>query len=214
MGAPEAAGDEPRPGGPRSRRGPQMRECCVTRESKPVSDLIRFALSPEGEVVPDVDARAPGRGVWVVLSEQVVAEAVRRNAFSRGLKQKVRFAPNLAQVTKERLEGRLSGALGLARKAGALTTGATRVRAAIDAGQIAALLTATDAAADGRQKMLNALRARLSAGEVPHFELLSSSQMGLALGLENVIHAALVPGPAANSAIERARRLSRYIGAE
>jgi hypothetical protein len=45
---------------------------------------------------------------------------------------------------------------------------------------------------------------------VPHFEILSSDQMGLALGLENVIHAALVKGAAARSALARIERLVRY----
>jgi hypothetical protein len=35
--------------------------------------------------------------------------------------------------------------------------------------------------------------------------------MGLALGLENVIHAALTRGAAAQSAVDKANRLARYI---
>ena len=91
-------------------------------------------------------------------------------------------------------------------------------KTAMQSGDVLALLTATDAAEDGRNKMLGALRAlnyaRRDAGmtgaDVPHFESLSSEQMGLALGLENVIHAALTRGAAAQSAVDKANRLARY----
>lgn len=188
-----------------------VRECCLTREQKPVSELIRFALGPDDVLVPDVDAKAPGRGVWVTASMGAVGEAVRKKCFSRSLKQPVKLPDDLAQLVKRRLEERLSGALGLAKKAGQLVTGATRVRAAIEKGGIVALFTASDAAEDGRRKMLGALKALPEGGPVPHYELLTSDQLGLALGGENVIHAALIPGAAAVSALARAQRLARYV---
>lgn len=187
-----------------------MRECCLTRQAKPASDLIRFALGPDDDVVPDTDAKAPGRGVWVSLSETLVEEAVRKKAFARGFKQQVKVSPELALLTRRRLEERLKGALGLARKAGQIVTGATKVEAAVVGPNIKALFTASDAAEHGRTKMLSRLRSRHPQGEVRHFELLSSDQLGLALGLENVIHAALVAGAAAETALARADRLDRY----
>jgi predicted RNA-binding protein YlxR (DUF448 family) len=197
-----------------------MRECALTRQKKPVGEMLRFVVGPDDALVPDTDAKADGRGVWVTLGERSVAEAVRKKAFARSLKAAIAVPEDLPALTRARLEQRLLGALGLARKAGQLATGATRVRAALEAGEALALLTATDAAADGRDKMLAVLRgARRRAAdepdgtghEVPHFELLGSAQLGLALGLENVIHAALTRGAAAQSALARAQRLARYI---
>lgn len=188
----------------------KTRQCCLTREEKPTDQLLRFALSPENGLVPDVDAKAPGRGVWVTLSEAAVTEAVAKKAFSRGLKYAVEMPPDLAQLARRRLEERLLGALGLARKAGGLVTGGAKVRSAIAADGVVALFTASDAAPDGRRKMFGALYARNGEYGVPHFEMLSSRQMGLALGLENVIHAALIPGAAANSALMRAKRLHQF----
>lgn len=186
------------------------RECALTRQTRPVTDLIRFVAGPDGVIVPDVDAKAPGRGVWVSLYETDIEKAAQKNVFARSLKQKVQVPADLAQLTRSRLEQRLTGALGLARKAGQLVTGATRVKSAIESGTVLALLTATDAAADGRRKMLQALRANGLEGEVQHFDLLTSAQLGLALGQENVIHAALIDGAAAKSALARAERLARY----
>jgi predicted RNA-binding protein YlxR (DUF448 family) len=196
-----------------------MRECALTREKKPVGDLIRFVLGPDEVIVPDTDAKADGRGVWISLGATQVAAAQKKNAFAKSLKEKVSLPDDLAGLTRQRLEQRLLGALQMARKAGQLLTGATRVKAAIEAGDVIALFTATDAAEDGRSKMLSSLRgASRAAAEqggtgtaVPHFELLSAEQMGLALGVENVIHAALITGAAAQSALARAARLARYV---
>jgi hypothetical protein len=162
-------------------------------------------------LTPDVDAKAPGRGAWVTLSLAAVEEAMRKKAFARSLKQGVEMPADLALQVRTRLEQRLLGALGLARKAGQLLTGATRVRSAIASGQVQALFTARDAAPDGRQKMLAGLRASESGGSLPHYELLTSDQLSLALGMGNVIHAALSTGAAADAALLRAERLSRYI---
>jgi len=196
-----------------------MRECALTRESKPVAELLRFVVGPDEVIVPDTDAKAEGRGVWVTLGEKAVAEAVKKKAFAKSLKTQVSVPDDLAALARQRLEQRLLNALSMARKAGQIVTGATKVRAAVDADECLALLTATDAARDGRDKMASAIwghdaaarEAGMEGRVTPHFELLSSDQLGLALGLENVIHAALVKGAAAQSALARAQRLARYI---
>lgn len=192
--------------------------CALTRLERPVGELIRFVLGPDGTIVPDTEAKAEGRGVWITLSHAAVEEAVRKKAFARSLKENVTVPPDLADLTKLRLEQRFAASLAMARKAGQFTSGGMKVKSAIEAGQLIALLTATDAAEDGRNKMLGALRAlnharregSAAGSQVPHFELLSSVQLGLALGLENVIHAALMTGAAAQSALEKAKRLARY----
>lgn len=192
--------------------------CALTRAEKPVSELIRFVLGPDGVLVPDTDAKAEGRGVWISLSRAAVAEAVKRKVFARSLQTEVKLPDDLPGLTELRLQQRYLAALSMARKAGQLTFGATKVRALIETGDLIALITATDAAEDGRSKMVGPLKAlhyaaaenEIDGFEVPHFELLSSEQMGLALGLENVIHAALTRGAAAQSAVEKARRLALY----
>jgi predicted RNA-binding protein YlxR (DUF448 family) len=187
------------------------RTCCLTREVRPAGELIRFVVSPDGTLWPDVDARAEGRGVWVTATAAAVAEAVRKKAFARSLKQQVAVPDELEEMTRGRLEERLMGALGLARKAGQIATGFTRTRDALVKGEALALLTATDAAADGRAKMIALLKGLGISGQTPHLEVLASGQLGLALGLENVIHAALTRGAAAQSALARAQRLARFI---
>jgi len=196
-----------------------MRECALTRECKPVADLIRFAVGPDDVLVPDTDAKAEGRGVWVTLGQAAVAEAVRKKAFSRSLKGALTLPDDLPGLTRLRLEQRFVSALQMAKKAGQLLTGAMKVKSALETGEALALLTATDAADDGRKKMLGTLKGAGKAAEelgfgdpgVPHFELLDSAQLGLALGLESVIHAALTQGAAGEAAVQRAKRLARYV---
>eukprot|EP00873_Tetraselmis_striata_P032086 jgi/Tetstr1/452350/TSEL_039386.t1 len=109
--------------------------CALTRAEKPASALIRFAVSPDGVLAPDVDAKAPGRGVWITLSADAVNEAVRKKVFARSLKENVTVPPDLAEQVRTRLEQRLMGTLGLARKAGALVTGAAKVASVLQSGR-------------------------------------------------------------------------------
>jgi uncharacterized protein len=205
---------------PRSRE--QTRECALTRETKSVEDLVRFVVSPDGVLMPDVDAKAEGRGVWVTLGHNEVAEAVKKKAFAKSLKTNVTVPDDLAGLTQRHLQARFLGALSMTRKAGQIVTGATKVKAAIESGEAVALLTATDAAEDGRKKMAGSVRGYEKAAEeagltgvsVPHLESLDSTQLGLALGLENVIHAALTKGAAAQSALEKGQRLARFLASE
>lgn len=201
-----------------ARREETSRMCALTRVEKPVAELIRFVLGPDDVLVPDTEAKAEGRGVWISLNRDLVTEAVKKKVFARSLKTEVTLPDDLPGLTQLRLEQRYLNALSMARKAGQLTFGATKVRGLIDNASLIALITATDAADDGRSKMVGPLKALHYAAaedgiegfDVPHFELLSSEQMGLALGLENVIHAALTRGAAAQAAVAKARRLALY----
>lgn len=195
------------------------RRCALTHEVKPAADLIRFVVGPDDVLVPDTDARAEGRGVWISLGSAMVAEAIKKKAFAKSLKTNVTVPPDLAELTRLRLEQRFVNALQMAKKSGQLLTGAMKVKSALETGQAIALLTATDAAGDGKKKMLATLKASSKAAEEqglpgadrPHFELLDSGQLGLALGIESVIHAAPTQGAAGETAVKRAERLARYI---
>src|SRR3982751_6828293 len=86
--------------GPRTHRSATTRMCAVTREVRPIDELIRFVVSPQGEGIPDLKRKLPGRGLWVSASRQAVAEAVRRNQFNKGFKRDVRVGPALAADTE------------------------------------------------------------------------------------------------------------------
>src|SRR5215470_9461818 len=121
--------------GPRTDKSATLRMCAVSREQKPVSELIRFVVSPAGEVVPDVKRKLPGRGLWVSAAREVVAEAVRRHQFSKGFKRNVRVAPTLPTDTENLLVQSAVEALAMAAKAGQVVSGFAKVEAALTARQ-------------------------------------------------------------------------------
>src|ERR1035441_5574631 len=92
--------------GPRTDRSATVRMCAVTRQVRPIDELIRFVVSPQGDVIPDLKRKLPGRGLWISASRQAVAEAVRRHQFGKGFKRDVRVAPALAADTEALLARR------------------------------------------------------------------------------------------------------------
>src|SRR6516164_8752144 len=81
--------------GPRTERSATMRMCVVSREVRPIDELIRFVASPQGEIVPDLKRKLPGRGLWITASRQMVAEAVRRHQFKNAFKRDLRIPATL-----------------------------------------------------------------------------------------------------------------------
>ena len=199
--------------GPRTDKSATMRMCAVSREVRPVDELIRFVLSPEGTVVPDLKRKLPGRGLWITASRARVAEALRRNHFSRGFKRDVRAAPTLASDTATLLIRSAAEALAMAAKPGQVVAGFAKVEEAL-AGAGGSLIHASDGAADGIRKLDAIVRQRGgNHGESPAFPVvtvLTSAELDLALGRANVIHAALLAGPAGKTFLSRSQTLVRY----
>ena len=124
--------------------------------------MIHFALSPSGEVVPDLRRKLPGRGVWTRLSSAVVDEAVRKQAFSRGFKTKAVAAPDLAGKLDLMIEQDALQFLSIVNKAGLIVTGAAKVEAAIRGGDIVALIHASDGSAEMSSASVTRRRLRCS----------------------------------------------------
>ncbi len=189
-----------------------QRTCALTRSQQPVENLLRFVVGPAGEAVPDVKRKLPGRGIWITATRAALDEAVKRRVFARGFKREVSVAADLASQTEHLMERAALDALSIAGKAGAVLTGTSRVEAAIAQEDIIALIHAADAAADGRRKLNAALR-RETAGksrEIAVIDTLTGAQLDLALGRPNVVHAALLAGPASETFLARAMRLERF----
>src|SRR5262250_309377 len=125
--------------GPRTKSA-TTRMCAVSREVRPVDELIRFVLSPQGEVVPDLKRKLPGRGLWITASRTRVAEAVRRNQFSRGFKRDVRAAQTLASDTEKLLVRSAIEALAMTAKASQVVSGVVKVEEALAGGQAKSLV--------------------------------------------------------------------------
>jgi predicted RNA-binding protein YlxR (DUF448 family) len=197
--------------GPRSLGAGAERMCVVSRQVKPVAEMIRFVLGPQGELVPDLKRKLPGRGVWVTAAGADLAEAVRRGAFARGFGRPVRIPPDFVEATERLLERSALDALAIAGKGGQVVAGFSKVEAALLRGHAVVLMHASDAAADGVRK-LEALRRQMEeeGRKIGLIAAFPSAQLDLALGRSNVIHAALLAGPATETYIARCARLDRF----
>jgi uncharacterized protein len=188
------------------------RLCAVTREALPPEALIRFALGPDGQIVPDLERRLPGRGVWVSCHQKTLEKAINTKAFSRSFKSQVNVDPDLPERIGVMMARRVLDALALANKAGRVVSGFQQVDGALEKGTVAVLLHGTAAAADGRQKLDRKFQAiqRERGARVPILDVLTIEQMSLAIGRPSVVHAALIPGGLTERFLREAERLSRY----
>ena len=185
------------------------RRCVATGQSLPEHLLIRFAVGPNGTLVPDVAAKLPGRGVWVAANRQAIEDARRKGAFARSLKGPVQVPESLADQTEALLHRRCLELLGLARRAGAVAIGATQVEQAIRARPALARIEAADGAADGREK-LQALHKGLWGAAPFTIGAFGGEELGMALGRDRVIHACLLQERMAQAWSAEIRRLSGF----
>jgi predicted RNA-binding protein YlxR (DUF448 family) len=169
------------------------RRCIVCGDVLSEDKLIRFVISPDGEVTPDVAAVLPGRGIWVSATRDAVGNAVRRNLFAKAAKANVKVAPDLADRVAALLVTRMQADLGLACRSGQILLGFDTVLRALQSDAPPPLVVeASDGAVDGKRKLFAASHAR--GLKTQTVEDLSSAEISLAVGRENVIHAALKSG--------------------
>jgi predicted RNA-binding protein YlxR (DUF448 family) len=200
----------------RDPRGPQThaqstreRRDVVSGDVMPEERLIRFVAGPDGEVVPDLARKLPGRGVWVEASREAVAAAVKKNAFARSAKAPLKPARELPDLVQSMLERRCLEQLGLARREGVLISGFEKTSAAISGAKAAWWIEAHDGAADGRRKLF-AVRAKSLRPDLPVFGAFSAQELGVSIGGETVIHVALLAGRRAGRWTEEVRRLAGF----
>jgi predicted RNA-binding protein YlxR (DUF448 family) len=183
------------------------RTCVLTRRKAAKEELIRLALSPEGEVAPDVRARAPGRGAWIGVTRSELdaanAKGKLKGALQRAFKTNDLSVPdNLGERTEHALRQTALDRLGMEARAGNLINGADKVEAAARAGKVHLLVHALDASEDGRRRMDQGWRV---GGGDPQGVIFPEDRtiLSMALGRENVVHVALTD-PAAASRVRHA----------
>ena len=188
------------------------RTCALTREVRPISDLVRFVVGPAGEAVPDVKRKLPGRGIWVTATRAAISDATERNVFARGFRRQVHVPQDLAAQTERLLERAALDALAIAGKAGAIVGGFSKVEAALGRNDVLALIHAGDAADNGTRKLAAALQRNTGGkpGEITVIDTFTGAQLDLALGRPNVVHAALLAGPGSETFLARVARLTRF----
>nr|WP_167956136.1 DUF448 domain-containing protein [Sphingomonas jejuensis] len=196
------------------------RRCILTGERADPALLVRLALSPDGEVLPDVRARAPGRGAWIAVDRSALAAAIAsgklKGALARAFKTGPILVPDdLAERVEKALERAALDRLGLEARGGTLVTGAERIAEAARAGRLHLLLHAADARADGNRKLDQAWRVGRDAegsGEAGLAIAADRTILSLALGRENVVHIGVCDRAAADRVLVALDRWQRFIG--
>lgn len=205
------------------------RRCIATMENLPQSRMIRFVLSPDREVTPDLAARLPGRGAWVTASREALELALKKGAFPRAFKAQVKVPSHLPDSVEKLLVSRILEQLGLVKRAGDLILGYEQVREAIQKARPNCLIEASDGAEDGRSGVLALLKGLYGPDldlepegvsgpdkQVENHVLppvvgcFSADELGMALGRERVIHGCLKQGRFATSWTGELARLSGF----
>jgi uncharacterized protein len=181
------------------------RSCIVTRKAGSEDELLRFVLSPDGDVVPDLQRKLPGRGCWVCLDRKTLAEAVKTKAFNRGFKGEAKVSADLPERVGILLRQQALAHLSLARKAGEAVSGFTKVEDALKKGPVRVLLHAAEGSEDGNRKL-----DRLKGPSTLSCNIFLTHEMDLAFARENVIHAAIAAGGLAERLVYFIQRLARY----
>ncbi|MGH6981274.1 MAG: DUF448 domain-containing protein, partial [Stellaceae bacterium] len=115
------------------------RRCFVTGDVRPKAELVRFVVSPEGAVVPDIACRLPGRGLWLTARRDIVAQAAAKRLFGRAARRPVIVDEDLADRVEALLAARCGELIGLARRAGQAAMGFVKVERMLSAGVVGLL---------------------------------------------------------------------------
>jgi len=186
-------------------RGP-LRRCLVTRETLPKEAMIRFVLGPDRVLVPDLEGRLPGRGMWLSAKADVLERAVKRGAFAKAARGTVHLPPDLRARIEDGLRRRVRDLVGFARRSGQAVCGREAVREWLQAGKAGLLVEASDGSP--------AERARLVGGrDVPVVTPLTAEALGTVFGRDHAVHVAIAPGRLAEAIATEAARLAGIGGA-
>ena len=207
--------------GPDTRDNASERRCVLTGQTGERDALLRLAVSPDGDVLPDAMAKAPGRGAWIGVSRDVLAAAIAdgslRRALARAFKSGALSIPDdLPARMESALRRALTERLGLELRSGRLILGSDRIANEARMGKVAALYHASDARPDGSAKLDQAWRVGLDqegTGIVGETLPLDRTALSVALGRDNVVHLALADRASARRVLVPLQRLQTFLNA-
>jgi uncharacterized protein len=182
------------------------RRCIVSGERQPQVGLVRFVVGPEGQVVPDVLNRLPGRGMYVEAVVASIDKAAKKGLFARAAKAPVNVPDGLSDLVAAQVTRRVIDLLSMARKAGDAVTGYEKVKDWLMKDKAVVLMQASDGSERGKTKL------RPPGDAASFIGCLTAGEMGLAFGRERAIHAALAAGGLTSRVVEEAARLAGLRG--
>ena len=184
------------------KREKELKRCIVTNVELPRDTMVRFVVSPDLEIVADIEARLPGRGFWLSARRDVISKACTKTYFARAARAKVSVSSNLSDRVEKLLVRRCQDLIGLARRAGQVVSGFAKVEAWLRSGKPAGvLLIAVDGAEDGKK------RIKAWTEGAPVIVALNAEDLGLVFSRDRVVYVIIAPGRLAKKLLATARRL-------
>ncbi|GEO00773.1 hypothetical protein NSE01_26050 [Novosphingobium sediminis] len=211
-----------KPAGTSANEAQPERKCVLSGRLDARGELVRLALSPDGDVLPDALARAPGRGAWIGVNEADLAAAVANGKLRGALARAFKGAPltipaDLAEKTRAALTRALLDRLGIELRAGNMVLGTEKIAQAARSGAVTWLAHACDAGTDGPNKLAQAWRVGEEAegsGLKGTILPLDRAALSVALGRDNVVHLALIDAAAAQRVGVPLQRLLHFLGSD
>ena len=200
-----------------------IRKCILSGDREAREHLVRLVLSPDGEVLPDIRAKAPGRGAWIGVTRSELETALGpkgklKGALARAFKTgEIHIPADLPERIETQLQRNALDRLGLESKSGTVVTGGVQLDKAARSGKLHMLLHANDAGADGAGKLAQAWRVgsdQEGSGLKGLVLPIPRTILSLALGRENVVHAGLTDSRAAKRVSDALDRWLHFIGPE
>ena len=193
-------------GGGKKRPSVPERTCIASGQKLTQPEMVRFVLSSEGRVTPDIDCKLPGRGIWVASNRHALERACDRKLFARAARKAVEVPADLPDRVEISLVNRVFGLLALARKSGLAVAGFERVREQLAAGEVGLLLQASDGSSRQIGKIATA------SGNTENCRCLTAAELGMAFGRQSVVHVAVKAGKLAGRVRVEVRRLAGFRG--
>ena len=78
----------------------KQRRCISSGEVCDKSDMIRFIVGPNNEVIPDISEKLPGRGIWVKSNRSFLEKALSKKLFIKSAKYKVTVRHDLINLVE------------------------------------------------------------------------------------------------------------------
>lgn len=181
------------------------RKCIVTGEIKDKSQLLRFVHTPDNQIVPDLNKKLPGKGIYVSASYCVLEQAIEKNLFAKVLKKNVKANKELLQTVEKVLHKSALNAISLARKSGDVVIGLDKVLEALKCENVSFLLVATDADGDGLKKLQG------KQGMLPMYRLFSVEELDTVLNRVNTVYLAFLKAGMSKMVQDNFEKLSEFL---
>ena len=158
-----------------------QRSCLGCRQTRDRDGLIRYVLSPQGELVADIEAKLPGRGAYTCVSETCLRTALKQRQFSRAFKREVAavMPDDMVGQVAAIMQKRILGYVGLANKAGQVISGGSLVSEAIRGGNKPGLILV---AADVSEAIGEKIEQLAAVHHIACFRIMNKDDFGTILG--------------------------------